>query len=388
MNGRCGSPSSLPSPHQVSLYIHVPFCSRKCDYCHFYVARHNKQLETLYLEALQCEWSLHRTRLSDISPAMSLESIYFGGGTPSLLPPEAIATAIQSAYTIASPTSAIEITLEANPEQITPSLVKEFAATGINRISLGVQSLDDAMLRLLGRNHSAQDACNAVYAVRAGGIDNISIDLMYDLPNQTLIQWESTLKQAIALPITHLSLYNLTIEPNSAFFLKRDALLKQMPQELLSASLYALALDYLPMAGLNQYEISAFAKQGYHSHHNIGYWLGRPFIGLGPSAFSYWRGKRWRNVPHLHRYHTQLMQGILPIDFEEELSQGDKRRELLTIALRLSSGIDLAHFPIDGETSEAIDHLIALGFLKQEDSRLALTRRGLFCYDAVAAELI
>lgn len=382
----------MVSTENIGIYIHVPFCTKKCDYCHFYVIHHKEELVPLYLEALASEWELHKERLA----GKQIDSIYFGGGTPSLLPPAAIASAIAAAYTLAAPApGGVEITLEANPERITPQSMAAFAAAGVNRVSIGVQAFDDAMLRRLGRLHSGEEACDAVLSTAAAGIANISIDLMYDLPEQTMAQWESALDRAILLPITHLSLYNLTIEPNTAFFRKKELLHRLMPHELLSASLYSSAIERLCAAGFKHYEISAFAKPGCASRHNSGYWSGRQFLGLGPSAFSYWQGNRWRNVASLQKYQAQLAAGLSPIDFDEALSPEARNRELLAIALRLLDGVDLEaftalHGELDEATIESIQQLISLGFLEKcpATDKLTLTRRGIFCYDAVAVELI
>lgn len=375
----------------IGIYIHVPFCTRKCDYCHFYVIRYKEELVPLYLEGLASEWDLHRARLV----GKQIDSIYFGGGTPSLLSPDVIARIIALAYSLAAPAPyGVEITLEANPERITLHSMAAFAAAGVNRVSIGVQSFDNAMLRRLGRLHSDKEAYDAVLSTAAAGIANISIDLMYDLPEQTMVQWENALNRAIQLPVTHLSLYNLTIEPNTAFFRKKELLQKLMPHEQLSASLYSLAIQKLCEAGFKHYEISAFAKPGNIARHNSGYWAGRQFLGLGPSAFSYWQGSRWRNVASLQKYHSQLAAGRSPIDFDEALSPQARKRELLAIALRLLDGVDLCvftaqHGSLEETTEEAVRQLIGLGFLEQPSTnRLALTRRGIFCYDAVAVELI
>lgn len=382
----------MVSKENIGIYIHVPFCTRKCDYCHFYVIRHNEELVPQYLEGLASEWPLHKERFA----GKQIDSIYFGGGTPSLLPPDAIAGAIAAAYALAAPApGGVEITLEANPERITPLSMAAFAAAGINRVSIGVQAFDNTILRRLGRQHSGEEAYDAVLSTVAAGITNISIDLMYDLPEQTMAQWENALDRAILLPITHLSLYNLTIEPDTAFFRKKELLQRLMPNELLSASLYSLAIERLCVAGFKHYEISAFAKSGCASRHNSGYWSGKPFLGLGPSAFSYWQGSRWRNVSSLQKYNTKLAAGLSPIDFNEALPPEARNRELLAIALRLLDGVDLQafaaqHGALDETTIESIQQLIALGFLEKSPStdRLALTRRGIFCYDAVAVELI
>ena len=272
-----------------------------------------------------------------------LSSLYFGGGTPVLLGPDRIAEIIQWVRE-ALPDPIEEVTLEANPESMTPALMKGFQKAGINRISIGLQTLDDGLLRQLGRLHTAQKAIDAVLMAADSGIPNISVDLMYDIPYQTLSHWNATLAALAPLPISHLSLYNLTFEPETLFFKKRALLQPVVPDPDVSLQMYENAVASLQAIGLEQYEISAFAKPGFHSRHNVGYWTARPFIGLGPSAFSYWDKSRFRNVAHLRRYCQALEAALSPVDFTETLEDNARRRELLTVQLRLISGVDLPRF--------------------------------------------
>lgn len=286
-----------------------------------------------------------------------------------------------------------EITLEANPENVTPEQIQAYAEAGVNRVSLGIQTLDPGLLRLLGRLHSPEVAINAVRTIYQTGIHNISIDLMYDLPQQTLQHWAATLEQVRSLPIQHLSLYNLTIEPHTMFFKNQSQLRPLLPDEETSLAMYEMAIDNLETSGLNQYEISAFARPGYESKHNTGYWTGRSFWGLGPSAFSFWEGKRFRNVAHLGKYCQILKTGRFPVDFEEKLDPDAHRRELLVIHLRLRQGVSLQKFAnlhgsIDRITHDVLTRLAEEGYLQWENDQLALTKKGVLFYDTVAAELI
>ncbi|MFQ5729815.1 MAG: radical SAM family heme chaperone HemW [Waddliaceae bacterium] len=374
----------------ASLYFHVPFCKRKCDYCHFYAIPDKKPFLEQFMEGLKLEWDCW---VSDLQ-ANRICSIYFGGGTPALLGPKNIETLLSRIQRAnISLSRDIEITLEANPEDTTPGLIKSYASLGINRVSIGVQSLDDRLLQSISRRHTAQKAREAVLATKDGGISNISIDLMYDLPGQTLTMWEKTLHDVLDLPITHLSLYNLVIEPHTVFYKKRDALQSLLPDSDTSLRLYEKAIEKLQNVEWKQYEISAFQKQGHYSRHNTGYWTARPFLGFGPSAFSYWGGKRFRNVANLNRYTKALRQGRSPVDFEEELPEAAKRRELLAINLRLLEGVDRIEFErkhgsLDRQTKTTIESLTQQGLLKKSGKRLALTNRGVHLYDTIAAEII
>ena len=363
----------MPTSGEYSLYVHIPFCTKKCDYCHFFVLPDKEIYKDPLLLALKQEFSL---RQKQHQLPEKLVSLYFGGGTPSLFGPARIRELIDFLP------PAAEITLEANPDNLTLPLMQAYRQAGVNRVSLGIQSLDDTLLLKIGRSHNASTAEKAVELLRLAGFENISIDLMYDLPNQNLSQWEETLQRASRLPIQHLSLYNLTIEPGTVFFKYRETLAQEVPNEELSLAMYERAQTILNEAGLTQYEISAFAKPGFYSRHNTGYWLGRPFLGLGPSAFSFWEQKRFRNVAHLNRYTEALAQGQLPVDFEEQLSPNASERELFAIHLRLLQGAPLPSF-----AAELIP-LKEAGLLEMRAGGVRLTPRGRLLYDSVAAEII
>ena len=316
-----------------------------------------------------------------------LVSIYFGGGTPSLLGSENISKILrQIPYRLDD----IEITLEANPENITKDLMRAYRDTGINRVSLGIQAFDDGLLNGLGRVHHAKKGQDAIMLTAEAGIENISIDLMYDLPGQTVKAWENTLNITQQLPISHLSLYNLVIEPHTVFYKKRQTLRPSLPSEEHSLQMYELAVQKLEEIGLKRYEISAFGRL---SQHNTGYWTGRPFLGFGPSAFSYWEGKRFRNVANLNRYIESLKQRKSPVDFEESLAHEAKQRELLAINLRLVSGVDLDlfqknHGQLSHETHKILKDLEQNGYLTNANSTYALTSKGILFYDTVASEIV
>ena len=359
-----------------SLYFHVPFCTRKCDYCHFFVLPDQERFKEIYLAAIRREWDLRSPLLPPTSPV----SIYFGGGTPALLN----ASSFQEILSWISPSSDCEITLEANPENVTLEKMRSFHACGINRISLGVQALNDPLLTTLTRTHGAQRAIDAVEETARTGFDNISIDLMYDLPGQTLNQWRSTLNCAIQLPICHLSLYNLTIEPHTAFYKRRTTLKQPAPDT--SLAMLNEAVEILEQAGLTRYEISAFARHNRTSVHNTGYWTGRPFLGFGPSAFSYWGGSRFRNVAHLNKYAKALETGQDPADFHETLPLDEQLKEHLAIGLRLLDGVPLQDWP--DAIEKKLTHLIQDGFLEKTATSLRLTPQGLLFHDTVAEEIM
>ncbi len=375
---------------KVSLYIHVPFCTKKCPYCHFFVQPNSQDSQKTFLTSLEKEWDLR----SHLLQGKEVVSIYFGGGTPSLLPAEAIEDIL--AFIAKGPariSPSVEITLEANPENVSLDSMRAFAKAGVNRVSVGVQSFDDNLLRILGRTHDSSKAKTALDSIVQAGIENLSIDLMYELPHQTLATWEKSLLEVANLPITHLSLYNLVFEPGTSFHKKSKLLSPTLPSEETSLQMLNLAVTHLESFGLKRYEISAFSKPGYTSLHNTGYWTGRPFLGLGPSAFSYWEGRRFRNIPHLKKYEEALLLGKFPEDFEETLSSDAKQKELLAVELRLLTGVDLALFQqktgiLSPALQDSIQTLLSKNWLHQKDSHLFLSEEGMLFYDSVASELI
>ncbi len=381
---------NVASPYdEISLYFHIPFCTRKCGYCHFYVLPDQEKAKHQLEEGFQLEWAL----LQPLLAHKRVVTLYFGGGTPFLFGPKRIASLLKLIRETCTLDSSAEITLEANPENITLELMQNYVEAGINRVSIGIQTLDAQLLTLLGRLHSVEVALNAIETTAQAGIHNISIDLMYDLPKQTLEHWAATLEQIKSLPLRHLSLYNLTIEPHTLFFKNQSQLRPWLPDEEMSLAMYEMAIEKLEIMKLRRYEISAFAQPGYESKHNTGYWTGRPFLGLGPSAFSYWEGKRFRNVAHLGRYCHFLKAGEFPRDFEEQLETDAQRRELFVIQLRLREGVEWENFnqqhgPLDCATQTTLDHLIAENYLCRHKGMIQLTHKGILFYDTVAAELI
>lgn len=380
---------SVSSSSSSSLYFHLPFCTRKCDYCHFFVLPDKEDLKNQLQKGLALEWKLVAPQLTHTQ----LVSIYFGGGTPVLFGPERISQIMAWIRSSPSYRHRVEVTLEANPEEVTPELLKDYFDAGINRLSIGVQSLDDGLLKNLTRLHNAKKAQETIWAAHEIGFRNVSIDLMYDIPNQTLKSWQRTLEEAAQLPITHLSLYNLTIEPETPFFKRRKTLESLRPPEETSRQMVELARAHLEDTGLIQYEISAYAKPGFHSVHNSGYWKGRPFLGLGPSAFSYWEGKRFQNHAHLGRYCQALEHPSSPVSFEETLEPNASRREHLVLQLRLVEGVELdafqkIHGQLEPETRRIVADLLDRELLCMTNQRLCLTREGHFFYDTIASELI
>lgn len=378
---------SIPSPKigDVSLYFHIPFCTKKCPYCHFFVLPNETSYHIKLFEGLKLEWE----RKAHLLSQKKITSIYFGGGTPALFPPKYFATLLDW---LAPPTDC-EITIEANPESITEEALHAFKKLGINRLSIGAQSFDDDLLKHLGREHTSKKTIEIIDLSASLEFDNISIDLMYDLPHQNVDQWKKTIQQAVALPLTHLSIYNLTIEPETVFFKKQSQIKSKLPSQEDSLAMYEMLLEYVPNYNFLPYEISAFAKPGFYSKHNTGYWLARPFLGFGPSAYSYLDNIRFRNVCHLEKYLTALKNGEDSVDLKDILDFEDRKNELLAVEMRLRQGVNLKtfetrHGPLSKITLQTIEKLKENEWIIEENQVVALSREGVLFYDSVAEALI
>lgn len=357
----------------VSLYFHIPFCTKKCPYCHFYVIPNLIAYHQILETGLSLEWERQLPLLLN----KNIVSIYFGGGTPSLFVHgiQKILEKISAHFSLDC-----EITIEVNPEDATLELFEKLLEMKINRVSLGVQSLDDRSLQTLERIHSAKKAEDAIFQASRAGFKNISIDLMYDLPDQTESSWMYSLSKLAHLPIQHLSLYNLTVEPHTSFYKRRDAL--KFPSEETSLRFLERAVVTLESIGLKRYEISAFGKP---SIHNVGYWTGRPFLGFGPSAFSFWNDERFRNCSNLQRYTRALKEVKSPVDFREKLPYPQNLREKIAVQLRLLDGID-ANLP--SEILKTLEPLVDQNFLVKKNGRIFLSEKGILFHDTVASQIV
>ena len=369
--------SAVSGQETGGIYVHIPFCRKKCPYCHFAVRSTQETAINSYIRTLRQEWH-HRKELFE-----EISSLYFGGGTPSILSQSQFEKVFQI-----FPECNSEITLEANPEDVTYEKMLFYKELGINRVSIGVQSLSEKRLIEIGRGHSAKDAINAIEATLKAGIKKISIDLMYDLPNQTFDEWKESVDRASSLDVSHISLYNLVFEPGARYYKDRHAIKQLMPSGDDSTKMLEYAINSFEDRGFYRYEISAFAKDGCQAVHNVSYWKAIPFIGVGPSAFSYHNGKRFRNSLHQKKWQTEIEAGIEAVDFEEELTYPNNVHELLAIELRMIDGVDLLKFDLPEGTHFKINQLIDSGYLQKNGPKTALTKRGTLFYDTVASELI
>jgi len=372
-----------------SLYIHIPFCSKKCPYCHFFVVSSHdiEKKEERFIQAILKEWDLKK----HLIPKDRVLTLYFGGGTPTELSAKSLSFLIET-FKTAYPTIQ-EITVEGNPESITLEKIKKIKEVGCNRMSIGVQSLCDEELLTLKRQHHRNKAKEAIFTVKAAGIENISIDLMYDIPGQTKESFIRTLNEIHSLPITHLSLYNLVIEENTPFKRIEESLKKKMPKEEDSFFMLQNAIHSLKAAGFHRYEISAFAKPGFESMHNKGYWESRPFIGLGPSAFSDDGKKRSQNVCHFQQYISSVEKGDDPVCFFETLEEEKRFIERFIIQLRLFKPICLNSFSqkqgqIPLTFTSKLKELQNLEYITFFEGLVEITPKGADFFEEIAISLL
>jgi oxygen-independent coproporphyrinogen-3 oxidase len=352
------------------LYLHVPFCAKVCPYCAFYVHTGGSGRQQKFADAFCREIGQARERYN-----FQLQTVYWGGGTPSLLAPDLVKQIAQ-----ALPPCGGEITMEVNPATVTTAKAAAWRVAGVNRISLGAQSFDADYLKLLGRQHRSEDVEETVVLLRAEGFGNISIDLMFALPNQPESVWETTLEKALACRPEHLSAYALTYEEDTEFFRRRKKG-EWIVDEEKEARMFLKTEERLAAAGLERYEISNFARPGFESRHNRAYWLGKDYLGLGPSAVSTMGGRRWKNIPDTAAYVEKLGRRESLETEIEGVGAGVRAKERIMLGLRMREGIafsDLEGFP------EERERLIGEGLLEECEGRLRLTARGRLVADSVA----
>ena len=360
------------------LYFHIPFCAKLCPYCSFYVDTHFKNKSSRFLDALLREVTAHAARF-----AIKPQTIYFGGGTPSSLSMSQLDLLADLREKL-DLSDLEEWTFEINPATVSPEKAKKLRALGVTRISMGVQSWDDAILKTLGRIHTADQAGKTFGILRDAGFENISIDLMFAVPGQTREQWSATLEKTVAMKPEHISAYCLTYEEDTRYFEQLQAGEFHRDDER-DAAMFEDAMDLLHAAGYGHYEISNYARPGRESLHNFGYWNGADYLGLGPSAFSTVGARRWQNVPDSAAYTAHIAAGRPGVSFEEILGEKTRTGETLAFGLRTSRGIPAqAAAPWEADLAE----MRSLGLIESRDGRLRLTRRGKLMADSVAEAFV
>lgn len=366
----------------ISLYIHLPFCEKKCFYCSFVVSIGQLHRREDYLQCLRREAERHQGE--------GLHSIYWGGGTPSLLTEAQMQELAGMMRSVFAAGTDVEFTVEANPEDVTLEKARLLKAIGVNRVSLGAQSFNDAHLKYLGRCHDAQQIGAAYDVLREAGFDNVNLDLMYSFPGQTLAQLEEDVRSLTALKSEHVSLYTLTVDPHSRFFAKK---IKEVDSDL-QADQYLRVTEFLKEAGYRQYEVSNFSKPRRESQHNVHYWHGGNYIGLGVGAHSHQDGRRWWNVSRLNDYLQRIRQGEDAEENFEELTSHQRLTETFLIGLRMTGGVDLVKLQerygcaLTSEQARTMDGFIKEGWFIKEGPRIRASGQGFLVLDRLCARLI
>lgn len=368
----------------TGLYLHIPFCASRCTYCAFYSTVRLSQRDR-YVDALCREMELRRSMPEGQT---TIDTVYLGGGTPSQLSLSGLRKIFGRIRELwgGSPE---EITVECNPDDVTPALASTLADEGVNRISMGAQTFSDERLRFLRRRHSAAEVEQAVRLLRDAGFGNISIDLMFGFPDETLAAWQADIRRAVSLGVEHISAYSLMYEEGTVLYRMREEGKIRETDEELSLSMYATLIDELTEVGFEHYEISNFARPGYRSQHNASYWQQVPYIGIGAAAHSYDLHSRSWNVSDIDRYMVAIERDEFPAT-HEFLDDDTRYDDLITTALRTREGIRLDDLepPYREYLLSQADKQIERGTLAIDDGRIHLTRSGLFVSDLVMSELM
>lgn len=364
------------------IYIHIPFCVRKCKYCDFVSFPDMADGFSGYVSDVIDEMAEYRGERVD--------TVFIGGGTPTVLPYQELGSLIEACFKNFNIASDYEFTVEANPETVNADKIKAMLFGGVNRISVGAQSFNDAELKKIGRIHDAKTAYNTICQLKEMGFDNINLDLMTALPDQTVQSLSNTLETAVSLPVTHISAYSLIIEENTPLereYSRRELVL---PSEDEDRKMYKMTVETLRKSGFNQYEISNFAKSGFECRHNKKYWKTEEYIGLGLAAHSYLDGKRFYNTSDL----TEYMSGRKHSSDVTVLTERDKIGEFMIMGLRLNSGVSEAEFlrrfgkAVDEMYAKELEKFVNGGFLVRKDGKIALSDKGRDVSNSVLCEFV
>ena len=385
----------------ISLYVHIPFCLRKCRYCDFLSAPQTDIDRERYVKALILEIKTQK----DCPAGRPVDTVFFGGGTPSVLSADQIGRIIDALREVFLILPDAEVSLETNPGTADFDKLSAFKEAGINRLSMGVQSMHDEELRLLGRIHTAEQALEAFKTARAAGFDNINIDLMSALPGQTFDSWADSLRQAVEWRPEHISAYSLIIEPGTPFSALYEAgELPPLPDEETDRKMYHYTREYLAQHGYGRYEISNYALKGRECRHNSGYWTGHPYLGFGIGAASYVNGARFSNIPDFETYIVEMEKAGIPAEIEQvyekvrteihSLTEQEKMEEFMFLGLRMTAGVKTSDFAsrfgksLDEVYGDVIRRHLAQGLLQRTPEGFCLTERGTDVSNYVMADYL
>lgn len=367
----------------LSLYLHIPFCVKKCAYCDFPSHAGRESDIPSYIQALTQELIEKSASLTD----RYIETVFFGGGTPSILTGAQMRSLMNAIFTSFTVSPDAEISMEANPGTLTPEKLTAYRESGVNRLSIGVQSLDNRLLKNIGRIHTREEAIEAVHMAHSAGFDNISIDLMYGLPGQTIADFSDTLHQALSLPIRHLSMYSLIVEEGTPLF-DRVEQGEQIPGDEETLFMQHAAAKCAAERGFARYEISNYAQPGFECRHNLTYWRRGDYLGLGCAAHSMMDKARFSNTPSLSRY----LSGVRETE-RQTLDETDALEETVMLSLRTSQGMDMELYRtlsgrLFSEKEKIIARLSSEGLARLTEGRLSLTERGMDVLNAVIEALV
>lgn len=372
----------------AGIYIHIPFCKQACYYCDFHFStdqRYRKQL----CQAIEQEIALQKNYFA---PGTTIQTVYFGGGTPSILSMNEMESMVNTLHKYFSISPVAEITCEANPDDLSNEKLRELQQLTINRLSIGIQSFQDEVLQFLNRAHNQQSATECVNHARHAGFNNISIDLIYAIPNQQDHQWVNNIEKAIALAPEHISSYSLTIEEKTVFGRWQSKGKLKATDDETAARQLELLVTLLEGAGYDQYEVSNFGKPGFYSQHNSSYWKGEPYLGIGPSAHSYNSETRQFNVANNHLYIKSIQENTVPFQ-QEVLTIENKINDYLLTTLRTSWGTNVEwlnntlHYNLLEHHGNYIDELVRIEMATFQNNQLILTRKGMLLADKISSDL-
>lgn len=371
----------------AGVYVHIPFCGSRCIYCGFYSTTFS-DLYGRYVDAVCREIDLRRDYLKE-----QVSTIYLGGGTPSRLPAAELSRLLYYIYKVYDVSPDAEITIECNPDDLTPGFVQELCRMPVNRVSMGAQTFSDERLNFLHRRHDSSEIVRAVRLLRAAGVGNISVDLMFGFPGETLAEWESDIDKALRLGVEHISAYSLMYEEGTPLWRMLEQKKVEEIDEELSLAMYETLVNRLVGAGYEHYEISNFARPGFRSRHNSSYWHRVPYIGLGAAAHSFDLHSRQWNVSDVRTYISEINGGNVPA-CREELDKATMFNDIVTTAMRTCEGIDLGMLSAefgDAFYRQLLDSArphMSSGLAEVRDNRLRLTRKGIFVSDMVMSDLM
>ena len=372
--------------NKAALYVHIPFCKVKCDYCDFYSITKKEDQIPIFTECLLKEIESYK----GYANKWEFDTIFLGGGTPSLLPAKYLEQILQKLDNIFDTSKVEEITLEANPGEAPLDYLKDIKSLGVNRISIGFQSFDDKILKLLGRLHKTEDCFKTFKDLRKAGFDNINADMIFNIPGLTVENWTKDLNKLLELDPEHISAYSLTVEPSTKLFnlVKNNEVL--MPLEKTDIEQFLLTDDILSKHGYNHYEISSYTKKNKECQHNLHYWNLSPYLSFGPSAHSYDLNRRWWNKRNLETYIQDLQMDKLPIEGSETLSKKDNFNELVLNGLRLSNGLNMDNLKNYDEffnENRLTEMKKKWDCLSVSNKNIRLTNKGFLFVDEITKEL-